>query len=231
MEAMNSLLDVDDGDDEMTDRPILRETLNGHQARVISESKEVNGEKNWYLSGVFIQGDVKNHNERVYPKDEISYAVNAMQQKISDGIPILGEADHPENLNINLDKVSHMIESISMDGSNGIGKLKILPTPMGTICQQLLEAGVKLGVSSRGSGLVDGGGYVSDFDIVTIDIVATPSAPDAYPDPIFENLINRGRGRTIMDAARRSSRGDIKARDAVAAEIIEFIRECGLRRD
>ena len=96
-----------------------------------------------------------------------------------------------------------MIENIQMQGSNGIGKLKLLPTPMGNICTTLIESGVKLGVSSRGSGNVTESGKVSDFEIVTVDIVANPSAPQAYPDPIYEQLMNHGRkGNVLMDVAR-----------------------------
>ena len=113
-----------------------------------------------------------------------------------------GELDHPEELQINLDRVSHIITEMSCDGSNGLGKLKVIDTPMGNIAKALLKAGAKLGVSSRGSGNVNESGRVSDFDIVTVDIVAQPSAPDAYPKTIYESLFNMRGGSMIYDIAK-----------------------------
>jgi len=112
---------------------------------------------------------------------------------------VLGEVDHPDDLKVNLDRVSHMITDMWMDGPNGYGKMKILPTPMGNLIRTMLESGVKLGVSSRGSGNVDeGSGNVSDFEIITVDIVAQPSAPGAYPTPVYEHLMNiRGGNRAL----------------------------------
>ena len=131
------------------------------------------------MKGVFIQGGVKNENKRIYPISEIQSAVENIKTRLDSGYSVLGEADHPENLTVNLDRVSHMIEEIWMDGPNGIGKLKIMPTPMGKIVETLLNSGAKLGVSSRGSGNVNESGEVQGFEIITVDIVAQPSAPDA----------------------------------------------------
>ena len=114
---------------------------------------------------------------------------------------MMGELDHPEELQINLDRVSHIITDMNYDDSNGLGKLKIIETPMGNIARALLKAGAKLGVSSRGSGNVDGSGQVSDFDIVTVDIVAQPSAPDAYPKTIYESLFNMRGGSQMFETA------------------------------
>jgi hypothetical protein len=115
----------------------------------------------------------------------------------------LGEVDHPDDLKVNLDRVSHMITDMWMDGPNGYSKMKILPTPMGNLIRTMLEAGVKLGVSSRGSGNVsDGSGEVSDFEIITVDIVAQPSAPGAYPTPIYENLMNNRGGLRAFRVAQ-----------------------------
>ena len=165
----------------------LTEKLTFDQAGLIVESTtEGEGEtakKKLYMSGVFIQGGVRNLNQRVYPVNEISRAVDAVTDILAKGESVLGECDHPEELTINLDRVTHMITKMWMDGNVGMGKLQILPTPHGNIIKTLLEAGVKLGVSSRGSGNVNDGGQVSDFEIVTVDIVARPSAPNAYPKP------------------------------------------------
>src|SRR6056300_532893 len=148
----------------------LREHLTFDQARIVVEN--TNDGKDLYMKGICIQGGVRNANQRVYPVNEIGRAVKTLNDQISGGYSVLGEVDHPEGLNINLDRVSHMITDMWMDGPNGYGKLKILPTPMGQLVQTMLESGVKLGVSSRGSGNVnDLDGRVSDFEIITVDIV------------------------------------------------------------
>ena len=116
------------------------------------------------------------------------------------------------------------------DGANGIGKLKILPTPMGNICKTLLESGVKLGVSSRGSGNVNENGIVKDFEIITVDIVANPSAPDAYPDPIYERIMNHSRGNVLMDVAS-AARHDNRAQRYLQEEVTNFIKNLRYRRD
>lgn len=204
----------------------LREIVLPNAAAITTESIEENGSKSLYMEGIFIQGGVKNQNQRVYPVSEISNAVQSLQEKIKNGFTVLGEADHPDDLNINLDRVSHMITNMSMKGNDGIGKLKMLPTPMGNICKTLLESGVRLGVSSRGSGNVDGSGNVSDFEIITVDIVANPSAPDAYPDPIYEQIMNHKRGSTIWDVAN-AVRHDTRAQRHLQSEVLNFIKDLG----
>ena len=130
----------------------LRENLTFDNASLIVESvKEEGDKKSLYMKGIFIQGGVKNANERVYPVSEIAQAVDTLNKQIREGNSVLGEVDHPDDLKINLDRVSHMITEMWMDGANGFGKLKIIPTPMGQIVSTMLESGVKLGVSSRGS--------------------------------------------------------------------------------
>ena len=191
----------------------LRENLTFDQAKLVLETTENDkGGKDLYMKGICIQGGVKNANQRVYPVTEISRAVNTLNDQITGGYSVLGEVDHPERLNINLDRVSHMITEMWMDGPNGYGKLKVLPTPMGTLVKTMLESGVKLGVSSRGSGNVmeDGSGQVSDYEIITVDVVAQPSAPGAYPTPIYEHLLNARGGYKALELAREV-RGDDKA--------------------
>ncbi len=136
---------------------------------------------------------------------------------------MLGEVDHPEGLNINLDRVSHMISECWMDGANGYGKLKILPTPMGQLVKTMLESGVKLGVSSRGSGNVsDGSNTVSDFEIITVDVVAQPSAPGAYPTPIYEHLMNARGGMKAYELAQ-ATKHDNKAQKYLKESLINII--------
>lgn len=205
----------------------LREIITPDIASLFTESRD-NGQggKDLYMSGIFIQGGVKNQNERVYPVNEIANAVKTLREKIAGGFTVLGEADHPDDLNINIDRVSHMIVDMDMNGQDGIGKLKMLPTPMGNICKTLLESGVKLGVSSRGSGNVDGSGNVADFEIVTVDIVANPSAPKAYPDPIYEQIMNHGRVNAIWDVATNMQH-DPKAQKYLKEEMLTFIQALG----
>ena len=200
----------------------LRESLSFDQARMVVESAEQG--KDLFMKGIFIQGGVRNANQRVYPVNEISRAVNTLNDQITGGYSVLGEVDHPEGLNINLDRVSHMITEMWMDGPNGYGKLKILPTPMGQLVKTMLESGVKLGVSSRGSGNVqeDGSGHVSDFEIITVDVVAQPSAPGAYPTPIYEHLMNSKDGYKALLRSREVT-GDRKAQKYIAESLLNII--------
>jgi hypothetical protein len=203
----------------------LREVVAPDVAHLTTESRDNgNGGKDLYMHGIFIQGNQRNQNQRIYPVNEISSAVKSLKEKIDGGYSVLGEADHPDDLNINIDRVSHAIVDMNMDGNDGIGKLKMLPTPMGNICKTLLESGVKLGVSSRGSGNVDGSGNVSEFEIVTVDIVANPSAPGAYPDPIYEQIMNHRRANTFWDVALNAST-DPKAQKYLREEMIRFIQQ------
>jgi hypothetical protein len=200
----------------------LREHLTYGKAGIVTEASEDG--KSLYMKGIFIQGDVVNENGRNYPVTEITKAVKNIQQRINDGYSVLGEADHPDDLQVNIDRVSHMITDMSMNGADGIGKLKILPTPMGNICKTMLEAGVKLGVSSRGSGNVGHDGKVSDFEIITVDIVANPSAPNAYPDPIYENIMRHRRGNILMGVAE-AVKYDVKAQKHLQNEVLRFIQD------
>ena len=181
---------------------LLVEQLNYDTAKAEVISEAVDGEgKKFYMKGIFIQGGIRNHNGRVYPVNEIRKAVEQINDSIKKDDGVLGECDHPQELQIHLDRVSHKITEMWMDGANGFGKLQILPTPCGNIVRTLLECGVKLGVSSRGSGNVDDNGEVSDFDMLTVDIVAKPSAPSAYPVPMYEAIMNRKHGHKIHEMA------------------------------
>jgi hypothetical protein len=204
----------------------LRENLTFKDANVVYEATEnSNGGKDLYMKGICIQGGVENANKRVYPVSEITNAVTTINEQIKEGNSVLGEVDHPDDLKINLDRVSHMIESMWMDGPNGYGKLKILETPMGQLVKTMIEGGVKLGVSSRGSGNVsESSGQVADFEIVTVDVVAQPSAPNAYPVAIYEGLLNMRGGHKVLDVAREAN-GNAKVQKYLKEEMIRLIRE------
>ena len=201
----------------------LTETLSFDQARMVVESADnASGGKDLHMKGIFIQGGVKNANQRVYPVEEIGRAVTTLNEQIAEGYSVCGEVDHPEGLNINLDRVSHLITDMWMDGPNGFGKLKILPTPMGNLVKTMLESGVKLGVSSRGSGEVDATGNVNGFEIITVDVVAQPSAPGAYPTPIYEHLMNERGGYKAFLTSKEVT-GDPKAQKYIAESLLNII--------
>jgi len=205
----------------------LREQLTFNQAniQVLEESSADGQGKHLYLKGICIEGNKRNANDRVYPMHEISKAVNTINQQIKEGNSVLGEVDHPDDLKINLDRVCHSVEGMWMEGDTGCGKLKILPTPMGELIKTLVTSGIKLGVSSRGSGNVDDRtGHVSDFEIVTIDVVAQPSAPNAYPKAIYEGLMNMKYGHRLLEVAKESGT-DNRVQRYLRDEVKKLIRD------
>jgi hypothetical protein len=211
----------------MTVKHTLSEQLSFDQAKIVLENEEDGkGGKSLHLNGICIQGDIRNANQRVYSSQEIGRAVKTLNEQISGGYSVCGELDHPQDLKINLDRVSHMITKMWMDGPNGYGKLKIIPTPMGQLVSTMLQSGVKLGVSSRGSGEVDSNGSVQGFEIITVDIVAQPSAPGAYPTPVYEHLMNNKGGYQAYKIAQEV-KGDIQAQKYLAESLKRIIS--GLR--
>ena len=204
----------------------LKEQLTFHQANIqVLEESDVSGGKNLYLKGICIEGNKRNANDRIYPIHEITRAVNTINQQIKEGNSVLGEVDHPDDLKINLDRVCHSVDGMWMDGDAGHGKLRILPTPMGELIKTLLQSGVKLGVSSRGSGNVDDRtGHVSDFEIVTIDVVAQPSAPNAYPKAIYEGMMNMKYGHRLLEIAKDAGQ-DNKVQKYLKSEVIRLIKD------
>ena len=209
---------------------LLKEHLTFDNAgiQVLSEDSADGKGKDLYMTGVFIQGGVKNANQRVYPVHEIERAVTSINDQLTEGYSVLGEVDHPDDLKINLDRVSHMITKMWMDGPTGFGKLKVLPTPMGKLVEAMLTSGVKLGVSSRGSGQVsESSGHVSDFEIITVDIVAQPSAPNAYPKAIYEGLMNMKGGAQVFEMAREAST-DRKVQKYLQEAMVGLIKDLKL---
>lgn len=159
---------------------------------VIIEQNE-KGEKEYFIEGIFMQSEIKNRNGRVYPKEVMEKEVNRYVKEFVEKDRAFGELGHPEGPTINLDKVSHMITSLEEDGNNYVGRAKILSTPNGQIVRSLISDGAKLGVSSRGLGSLEQKGnaqYVKDdFQLATAgDIVADPSAPEAFVEGIYEGV-------------------------------------------
>ena len=156
----------------------------------ITEEKE-GGKKNYKIKGIFMQADIKNRNGRVYPMEVLNKEVKRYNKEYIKEKRAFGELGHPDGPTVNLERASHMITSLEPDGKNFVGEAKVLSTPMGNIVKSLMDDGAKLGVSSRGMGSLDqkgGANYVrSDFYLATAaDIVADPSAPNAFVEGIME---------------------------------------------
>lgn len=167
---------------------LIREEIN--DATYLVEENE--GKKNYTIKGVFLQSDIKNRNGRIYPSDVLLKEVKRYNQEFINKNRAFGELGHPEGPTVNLERVSHMIKKLYPEGKNYIGEAKIMDTPYGKIVKSLIDEGAKLGVSSRGMGSLvqkNGHNYVgNDFYLATAaDIVADPSAPDAFVEGIMEN--------------------------------------------
>jgi len=167
---------------------LIREEI--HDATYLVEEKE--GKKNYTIKGVFLQSDIRNRNGRVYPNEVLTKEVKRYNAEFINKNRAFGELGHPEGPVVNLERVSHMIKKLYPEGKNFVGEAKILDTPYGKIVKNLIDEGAKLGVSSRGMGSLEqknGGHYVGkDFYLATAaDIVADPSAPDAFVEGIMEN--------------------------------------------
>ncbi len=176
----------------------LFEWISPAEAHIITETTQ---DGKLWLSGILMQAEVKNKNGRNYPLNEISGAVKSAQQRIIEANGIFGELDHPQTLQVNLDRVSHAIKQIDMSGTNATGRVEILNTPCGNIAKGLIESQVAIGISSRGAGAVGDVGDVSGFQFVTADLVAQPSAPDAYPKAVYEAIEMAQNGSKIMSLA------------------------------
>lgn len=148
--------------------------------------------KDYYIEGVFLQGNILNRNKRIYPTEILEKSVEEFNKKIDDFGMVAGELSHPSHTQIDPDRISHYITSLKMDGNNGIGRAKIGTTPKGNIVRNLIDDGFKIAVSTRGLGQVGtnktGQTIVENFNLVTVDIVTEPSAPDAYVESIMESI-------------------------------------------
>ena len=194
--------------------------------KLLTEEKD--GKEYTYIQGVFLQGDLKNRNGRVYPMPVLQREVTNYNENFVQKSRALGELGHPDGPTINLDRVSHKIVELYQDGSNYIGKAKLLETPMGQIAKNLLREGVQLGVSSRGVGSLEskgGSNYVRDDFMLTTaaDIVADPSAPDAFVDGIMEGkewVWNNGTFKEA-DLQRVKEELDSVSRNQLEGKILE----------
>ena len=167
--------------------------FNDYEVQPVIVEENEKGEKEYFIEGIFMQSEIKNRNGRVYPKEVMQKEVNRYKKEFVEKKRAFGELGHPEGPTINLDKVSHLITKLEEDGNNYVGRAKILSTPNGQIVRNLIDDGAKLGVSSRGLGSLEekgGAQYVKgDFQLATAgDIVADPSAPEAFVEGIMEGV-------------------------------------------
>ena len=201
------------------------------EVEYICEQKE-DGKKNYAIKGIFMQADVKNRNGRVYPMEVLEREVAKYNKKFVNEKRAFGELGHPDGPTVNLERVSHMITSLKPDGKNFIGEAKIMSTPMGEIVKNLMDEGAKLGVSSRGMGSLvqkNGANYVrDDFYLATAaDIVADPSAPNAFVEGIMEGKEWAWNHGALVEAhvAKLKTEFDVKKRQKQAnVEALEFAK-------
>ena len=200
------------------------------QVEYITEASE-SGKKNYKIKGVFLQADIKNRNGRIYPMEVLEKEVAKYNRNFIRENRAFGELGHPDGPTVNLERVSHLVTSLTPDGKNFIGEAKIMETPMGKIVKNLMDEGAKLGVSSRGMGSLDqknGANYVrNDFYLATAaDIVADPSAPNAFVEGIMEGkewVWDNGIIRE-SEIAEMKKRIDVKERQREKVAALEFAK-------
>lgn len=185
----------------------------------------VGNEKKTYIKGVFAESEKRNRNGRIYDFKEMQLACTKLNEAASQGRHVLGELDHRSELEVKLESVSHRIMSAEMNGNDLICKAEILEKhPKGAIAKALIDSGVQLGVSTRGSGQVnESTGRVSNFNLVTVDLVANPSAINAYPETIMEQIEMHKRGQFLMNVAE-ARQYDMAAEKYFQQEVERFIK-------
>jgi hypothetical protein len=171
-----------------------------------------------------MQAEMRNRNGRVYPLAELAKACGMAEGVIKETGGIFGELDHPPTLTVNLNNASHVITELKMQGNNAVGKAKLLNTPAGLIARELFDSGVKVGVSSRGAGEVNESGLVENFQFITVDIVATPSAMGATPKTIYESFESNKQGRKVLTLAE-SLVEDENAQKYFKSELFKFLTQ------
>ena len=166
---------------------LLREFVSTDDIQLITEEIEGSAKKNYLLRGPFLQANVKNRNGRKYMRETLEREVKDFYETKIKTHRSIGELDHPPEPTINLDRISHLITDLKMDGDVGFGEARLLDTPMGLIAKALVDDGVQLGMSTRGVGTLDGDMVKDDYKLITVDIVADPSAPTAFVEGVLEN--------------------------------------------
>tara|TARA_B100001059_G_C17749411_1_gene536279 strand:- start:468 stop:1121 length:654 start_codon:yes stop_codon:yes gene_type:complete len=194
----------------------------------LTEDKD--GVKEYFIEGIFMQAEKKNRNGRKYPNEVLMKEANRYQKEYVEQNRAMGELGHPDGPTVNLERVSHLIESLKPDGNNIMGRAKILETPYGKIVKNLMEGGVKLGVSSRGMGTLEQKNGVNvvknDFMLSAIDIVADPSAPDAFVDGVMEGkawiweggLLKEQDLNSVCSMIQRASKKDLEEKKLAVFE-------------
>jgi hypothetical protein len=200
---------------------LLIETYSPEESNIISEMFD--GGKKLVLRGIFMQAEIKNRNNRIYPLAEMANLVNQARAAITQYGGIFGEADHPSGLQINMDRISHAVKELKMEGNNAVGLIEVLDTPMGLILKELARSKVRFGVSSRCTGSLNESGIVSNARFITLDAVATPSAIGAYPDAMYESLQNFKEGK--ITSLYESVRNDKSAQKYLSKEIKNFVQK------
>ena len=198
---------------------LITETI--EDVQVLTEER--NGKKDYKIKGVFMQADIKNRNGRIYPVETLAKEVRRYSKEFIEKKRAFGELGHPDGPTVNLERVSHMITSLKPEGKNFIGEAKVMDTPYGKIVKNLIDEGAQLGVSSRGMGSISNGRVGKDFYLATAaDIVADPSAPDAFVEGIMEGKewvwdngvlksIEVERYKEEIEKTRRSELAEVKS--------------------
>ena len=187
---------------------LLREYVSFQDIKLISE--DVEGKKNYFLKGPFLEANVKNRNGRKYMQETLEREVKDFNESKIKTHRSMGELDHPPEPTINLDRISHIITELNMDGNIGYGVAKLLNTPMGNIAKALVDDGIQLGMSTRGVGTLDGDMVKDDYKLITVDIVADPSAPTAFVEGVLENRdYIVGENGEIVEAAVKKLKADM----------------------
>lgn len=200
---------------------LLVESYTAAEANIITES--FNNHKDMYLSGIFMESEITNRNGRKYQKHEMARAVESLNETIRVHGGVIGEIDHPTNrLTSELKYASHMITEVRMDGTKGVGRMKLMDTPSGLIVKECIKAGYRPGVSTRGAGNVNSDGVVENFAIQTVDIVVVQSAPNALPETVYESLENLKSGRKVLTLAE-AVKEDPKAQKYFVKQFQKFL--------
>jgi hypothetical protein len=172
-----------------------------NEMEILTEEVGESKQKVYKIKGPFLEAVTKNRNGRIYSQELIEREVNRYNQEKIKTKRSIGELDHPPTPTLNLERVSHIIESLEMDGNIGVGSARVLDTPMGKIASSLLSQGIKLGVSTRGVGSLQGSKVNDDYHLICVDLVADPSAPSAFVEGVLENKEYIIDGNMIVETA------------------------------